>query len=147
MNAVTCEQHSSNWHMHCGPGSQIKRIRGDKIIITFLLFLLLKQAAQAQVGKNKLFINCFRNPASTCAMENLTKYHSGKQPTVDCTLEPIQRSGVKHGVRKVIPHSNLSRQETQVPQGIPQGTKKGYVPVIADVYYTYRDQRKYMYQN
>ena len=30
-----------------------------------LLLLLLKPAAQAQVGKTKLFINWFRNPTST----------------------------------------------------------------------------------
>ena len=40
----------------------------------------------------------------------LKKHNSEKQPTVDCTLEPIQRSGVKHSVRKVITQSNLSRQ-------------------------------------
>ena len=39
------------------------------------------------------------------------KHNSGKQPAVDCTLEPIQRSGIKHSVRKVIPHSNLTRHE------------------------------------
>ena len=33
--------------------------------------LLLKPAAQAQIGKTKLFISCFRNnPTSTCAMVN-----------------------------------------------------------------------------
>ena len=39
------------------------------------------------------------------------KHNSGKQPTVDCSLEPIHRSGVKHSVGKVIPQSNLSWQE------------------------------------
>ena len=52
----------------------------------YLLLLLLKPAAQAQVENTKLFINC-------------------------CTHEPIQHSGVKCNVGKVIPHSNLSRQE------------------------------------
>ena len=35
-----------------------------------ILLLLLKPTAHAQVGNAKLFINCFRNPSSTCAMEN-----------------------------------------------------------------------------
>ena len=75
------------------------------------VLLLLKLAAQAQVEKTKLFINYFRNPTSTCATNNSRKHNSGKQPTVDCTLIPIQRSGVKHSVGKVIPQSNQSRQE------------------------------------
>ena len=61
----------------------------------WLLSLLLKTAAQVQVGKTKLFINCFRNPTSTCATENWRKNYSWKQPTVDCMLEHIQRSGIK----------------------------------------------------
>ena len=51
-------------------------------------------------------------PTSTCATENWRKHNSVKQRTVACILESIQRSGVKHNVRKVIPHSNLGRQET-----------------------------------
>ena len=58
------------------------------------------------------FINCSRNPTSTCTTENWRKHNSGKQPTVDCTLNPIQRSGVKHSVGKVIPYSIIGRQET-----------------------------------
>ena len=38
--------------------------------ILLLLLLLFKPAAQAQVRKIKSFINCFRYPTSTCAMEN-----------------------------------------------------------------------------
>ena len=79
--------------------------------VQLLLLLLLTTAAQAQVGNTKLFINCFLNLTSTCATENWRKHNSGKQPTFDCTLEPIERSGVKHSVGKVIPQSNLSRQE------------------------------------
>ena len=62
------------------------------------------------MGKTKLFMNCFRKPTSTCATEIWRKHKSGKQPTVDCTLEPIQRTGIKHSVGKVIPQSNLSRE-------------------------------------
>ena len=65
------------------------------------LLLLLKPTPQAHEGKTKLFINCFRNPTITCATENWRNHNSGKQPTVDCTLEPIKRSGIKHHVGKV----------------------------------------------
>ena len=58
--------------------------------------LLLLKPAQSQVGKIKLFISRYRNPKSAGATENLKKHNSGKQ--VDSTLEPIQRSGVKHSV-------------------------------------------------
>ena len=64
------------------------------------------------MGKTKSFKNCCHNPTITYATENWRKHNSGKQPTVVFTLEPIQRSGVKHSVGKVIPHSNLGRQET-----------------------------------
>ena len=37
--------------------------------------------------------------------------------TLDCTIEPIQHSGIKHSVGKVIPHSNLSRHETPYKLG------------------------------
>ena len=43
-----------------------------------------------------MFISCFYNPTSTCTMENWRKHNSGKQPTVDCTQEPIQHSSIKH---------------------------------------------------
>ena len=82
-----------------------------EIKIQFHIIINIKPAAQAQVGRRKLFINCILNPTSTYATENSRKHHSGKQPTVDCTLKPIQRSGVKHSVGKVISQSNLSRQE------------------------------------
>ena len=39
------------------------------------------------------------------------KHNSGKQPTVDFSHKPIQRSGVKHSVWEVIPPANLSRQK------------------------------------
>ena len=45
-----------------------------------LLLLLLKPAAQTQVGKSKLLINCFRNHTSTCTPENCRKHNSWKQP-------------------------------------------------------------------
>ena len=56
-------------------------------------------------GKSKLFMSRFHNPISTCATENRRKYDRRKQPTVDCTLEPIQLSIIKNIVWKAIPHS------------------------------------------
>ena len=85
-------------------------IKFDGILYTYYLLLLLKPAAQALVRKTMLLLNCFHNATSTCATENWRKHNSGKQPTVDCILEPIEPSGVKHSVGKVIPQSNLSRE-------------------------------------
>ena len=62
-------------------------------------------------------LTCHPSPCLTSfAFRSLRQSHRkrklnlGKQQTVDYTLEPIQRSGVKHSLGKVIPHSNLSRQ-------------------------------------
>ena len=71
--------------------------------ITWII-IIIKIGSTGPSGKTKLLINLFRNQTSTCATENWRKHNSGKQPTVDCTLEPIQRSGVKHSVGKVIPY-------------------------------------------
>ena len=90
--------------------TRLLRTPGILLLLSFLL--LLRPAAQAQVGNTKLPVNCFRNPTSTYATKNWRKHNSRKHPPVDCTLEPIQRSGVKHCVGKVIPHSNLGGQET-----------------------------------
>ena len=57
-------------------------------IMIFILVLLLKPVVGAKVGKTKLFINCFRNPTSTCATENCKKHNSGNQPTVEYSLTP-----------------------------------------------------------
>ena len=51
-------------------GSQVASDGGCGIQIERRVLLLLKPAAQAQVGNTKLFINCFRNPTRTCAAEN-----------------------------------------------------------------------------
>ena len=72
-----------------------------------IIIIVIKTSRLEQV----VFINCFRNPTSTCATENWRKPNSGKQPVVDCTLEPIQRSDVERSVGKVIKQSNLGRQE------------------------------------
>ena len=76
------------------------------------IIIIIKTSSTGTSGKTKLFINCFRNPTSTCATENWRKHYSGKQPTVDWYFEPIQRSGVKHRAKKVIPHSSMGWPET-----------------------------------
>ena len=53
------------------------------------------------------------------AQRKTEKHNSGKQPTVDFSLKIIQCSGAKHSVEKVIPHTNLGRQETPDKLGRP----------------------------
>ena len=52
------------------------------------LLLLFKPAAQAQVGKTKLFINCLRNPTNTCATEKLKKQTHGSNQRLTALLTP-----------------------------------------------------------
>ena len=40
-----------------------------------------------------------------------TEKKSGKQPTIECSLNRIKFSGVKHSVGKVIPHTSLGWQK------------------------------------
>ena len=77
-----------------------------------ILLLFSKPSAQAQVGKTKLLIECFRRLTSTCSTENRRKHNSGKQPTADCTLRPIQRFRCQIIIGKVIPHSNVGLKQT-----------------------------------
>ena len=85
--------------MRCTRNSYItKDITSCLKLFYYIYFYFFNNTEQAQEGKTKLFINCFRNPTSTCATEIWRKHNSGKQPTVDCTLEPIHRAGVKHSV-------------------------------------------------
>ena len=48
-----------------------------------------------------MFVNCFSNPTSLKKTLKTFK-KTGKQSTVDCTLQPIQRPSGKHIVGKVI---------------------------------------------
>ena len=73
-------------------------------ICLLLLLLLLKPAPQAQVEKNRVVYKLFSKP------HKHLRHGKRKQPTVNCILKPIQRSGLKHSVGRVIPHSNLIRQ-------------------------------------
>ena len=74
--------------------------------------LLLKPEAQAQVGKPKLFINCFRNPTSTCDTESWRKHNSGApNGWLYPSIHPAFRCQTQCA-GKVLPHSNLGRQET-----------------------------------
>ena len=69
--------------------------------------IIIKTSGTGPSGKRS-----FRNPTSTRATKNWLKHIWMKQPTVDCTIQPIQHSGDTHSLGKVIPHSNLSRQKT-----------------------------------
>ena len=78
----------------------------------FFIIIIIRTSSTGPSGKNRIVkINFFRNPTSTSAKKNWRNHNWGKQPTVDCTLEFIQSSCVKYSVGKVVPHSNLSRQE------------------------------------
>ena len=98
---------------HCNTVS--KWLRTNKSIIvayqTTPLLLLLKPAAQAQVRKTKFLINCFHNPTTPAPRKTKEITTLVNQPMVDCTLESIQPSRIKHSVGKVIPQLNLSWQE------------------------------------
>ena len=56
--------------LEIGQEAVIVQIDFSAAFIMIIILLLLKPAAQAQVGKTKLILNCFRNPTSTCATEN-----------------------------------------------------------------------------
>ena len=66
--------------------------------LLLLLSLLLKPAAQVQVEK-KIVYKLLLQLHNHLRYIKLKKHNSGKQPTVDCPLKTIQRSGVKHSVR------------------------------------------------
>ena len=83
--------------------SLFMRFRQFTLASYYLFSYLLTPAPQAQLAKK---VVCKLLSTSTCAAENWRKRNSVIQPIVGCTLEPIQRSGVKHSVGKVCPHSN-----------------------------------------
>ena len=67
-------------------------------VVKILLLLLLKPVAQTQVEKN---VVCASQPHKYLRHGKQMKHNSGKQPTVDCALERIQRSGIKYTVGKI----------------------------------------------
>ena len=77
------------------------------IIIFIIIIIIIKSSSTGQVGKIESFV-MISQPHEYLLLGTLKKHDSG-QPTVDCTLKPILRSGVKHSV---IPHKNLRGQET-----------------------------------
>ena len=85
--------------------------KSGNITSIIIIIIIIKPSSTGPSGKNKVVGKLFSNPTSTCETENWRKRNAVKQPTADCTLEPIQLSGVKNSVGKVIPQSNLSRQE------------------------------------
>ena len=65
---------------------------GNIILIfnfTLQLLLLLKPAAHAQVGKNKINYKLLLQPHKHLRQGKTEKHNSGKQPTIDCFLKPI----------------------------------------------------------
>ena len=49
-----------------------------RLLVIIIIIIIINPAAQAQVGKTKLFINCFRNPTSTSVTEKWGKHNSCK---------------------------------------------------------------------
>ena len=82
------------------------------IIIIITIIIIIKTCSTGSSGKNKVVYKLLSQPHKQIGHGKLKKTHLREAPAVDCTLEPIQRSGIKHSVGKVIPHSNLGRQET-----------------------------------
>ena len=68
--------------------------------LSLLYYYYMKTSGTCPRGENKFIINCFWNPQAPVPRK---KYNSEKQQTVDCVLKPIQRSGTKHSLGKVIP--------------------------------------------
>ena len=53
--------------------------RHGKELLLLVLLLLLKPAAQAQVGKTKLFINCFATPQAPAPHKTEKQTHMSNQ--------------------------------------------------------------------
>ena len=92
------------------------------IIIIIIIIILIKNNSTGPSGKNKkLFINCFLStplaPALLKTEENTTQASSQwVSATMNSSSVPVSNV---HSVRKVIPHSNLGRQETPFKLGGP----------------------------
>ena len=80
-------------------------------IIIIIIIIIIKTSSTGPSGKNKIVYKLLSQPHKHLRHRKLKRHYSGKLPTVDCTLEQILRSGVKHSVGKVFPHSNLRGQE------------------------------------
>ena len=85
-------------------------VKEPKRIIIIIIIIIIKTSCTDPRGKNKVVYKLLSQPYMHLR-RGKRKHNPGKQSTVDCILEPIQRSGVKHSVKKFIPHSNLNRQE------------------------------------
>ena len=68
-----------------------------------IIIIVIKTSSTGPSGKNNVVYKLMSQPHKHLR-HGKWKRNSGKQPTIDCTLEPILRSGVKHSVGKVIPH-------------------------------------------
>ena len=77
----------------------------------YIIIIIIKTSCTGPIVKYKVIYKLLSQLHEYLCEEKLKKTQLREAPTVDCSLEPIQRSDVKHSVGKVIPHSNLSRQE------------------------------------
>ena len=74
--------------------------RSPTIIISIIFIIIIKTSSTGSSGENKVVYKFLSQPHKHLRHRKL------KKPTVECTLDPIQCSGVKHSAGKVIPHSN-----------------------------------------
>ena len=77
---------------------------------TAIILIIIKTISTGPSWKKNRLEIAFATPQAP-APRKIEKHNWRKQPTIDCPLKPIQRSGVKHSVRNVIPHTRLGQQE------------------------------------
>ena len=76
-------------------------------IKTTLLLLLLKLAAQAWVGKTRLFINCFHNPTSNCETKTEKQTQGSNQRLTHLTLKSQKQCMEGHSTHESGPAVNI----------------------------------------
>ena len=81
---------------------------GKWMFMRLCIVIIIKTSSTGPSG-NKKVVYKFATPQAPAPRK--TEENTTEGRTIDCILETIQRSGVKHSVGKVITHSNLSRQE------------------------------------
>ena len=84
-------------------------VKPDYTTTVIIISIIIETSRTGPSGKNKVVYKLLLQPHKHLHHRKLKKTHPGIQPTVDCTLEPIQHSGVKHSIGKVIPDLNLRR--------------------------------------
>ena len=64
----------------------------------YTLIIIIKTSSRGPSGKNKIVYKFHSQPHKHLRHEKLKKKQLMETTIVDCTLESIQRSGVKHSV-------------------------------------------------